>query len=211
VFPGPQAVAEKVIELVGTDAFQQHVWSSLWILLYGLVPALVLAVFVGAAVGASPIARWLFGPLVITLAAAPLVVLLPLLVTWMGLGNGPKILLVFLLGMFPAANAILVRWPKLRVAPRDVGELDDDGFPAPQRPGGRAAAIFAGLRVGLVSGVIALVIAELVSSNTGVAYFVVMSGSMFNTAEAMAAALMVMVPTAVLGVFLQAIEEQLAP
>src|SRR5262245_24780781 len=141
-FPGPQAVAEKALELVQTDAFQQHIWSSLWILVYGLVPALVIGVLIGAAVGASPVARWLLGPLVITLAAAPLVVLLPLLVTWIGLGNGPKITLVFLLGMFPAANAILVRWPKRRsAAVRDVGELDDEGFPAPARPaGGRTSA-----------------------------------------------------------------------
>jgi NitT/TauT family transport system permease protein len=78
------------------------------------------------------------------------------------------------------------------------------------RPPSRVAAIAAGLRIGVLLGVTALVVTEITGSNAGLGYFVVMSGSLFNTAEAMAAALVILVPTMAIGVFLQAIEEQLA-
>ena len=75
---------------------------------------------------------------------------------------------------------------------------------------GRTVAIIAGLRLGLLFGVSALIVAELVASNSGLGYFVAMSTSMFNTADAMAALLVMIVPTMAMGVILQAIEEQLA-
>jgi ABC-type nitrate/sulfonate/bicarbonate transport system permease component len=208
-FPGPEAVANKVMELIAAESFQQHLWASLTVLLYGLVPALLLGVVIGAAAGSSSLARWLFGPLVVTIAAAPVVALLPMLVLWLGLTMMPKIVLVFLAALFTAANTVLVRWPKRRAQ-----RGDPDGFDEPpaarERAPGRASAIFAGLRVGVLLGVSALVVAELIASNTGLGYFIAMSGAMFNTAEAMAAVLLIAVPTAAVGVFLQAIEEQLA-
>jgi NitT/TauT family transport system permease protein len=212
LFPGPAAVAEKVMELIATDTFQQHIWSSLTVLLYGLAPALVLALLIGVACGASGVARWLLGPLVITIAAAPVVALLPLLVVWFSLSMTPKIVLVFLVAMFPAANTILARWPKRRAAAADDMDPLDDTRPTSgmHRPPSRVAAIAAGLRIGVLLGVTALVVTEITGSNSGLGYFVVMSGSLFNTAEAMAAALVILVPTMAIGVFLQAIEEQLA-
>jgi NitT/TauT family transport system permease protein len=212
LFPGPAAVAEKVMELIATDTFQQHIWSSLTVLLYGLAPALVLALLIGIACGASGVARWLLGPLVITIAAAPVVALLPLLVVWFSLSMTPKIVLVFLVAMFPAANTILARWPKRHAAAADDMDPLDDTRPTSgmHRPPSRVAAIAAGLRIGVLLGVTALVVTEITGSNSGLGYFVVMSGSLFNTAEAMAAALVILVPTMAIGVFLQAIEEQLA-
>jgi NitT/TauT family transport system permease protein len=150
--------------------------------------------------------------LVITIAAAPVVALLPLLVVWFSLSMTPKIVLVFLVAMFPAANTILARWPKRRAAAADDMDPLDDTRPTSgmHRPPSRVAAIAAGLRIGVLLGVTALVVTEITGSNSGLGYFVVMSGSLFNTAEAMAAALVILVPTMAIGVFLQAIEEQLA-
>jgi len=140
------------------------------------------------------------------------VALLPLLVVWFSLSMTPKIVLVFLVAMFPAANTILARWPKRRAAASDmdVDPLDETRpLSAMHRPPSRVAAIAAGLRIGVLFGVTALVVTEITGSNSGLGYFVVMSGSLFNTAEAMAAALVILVPTMAIGVFLQAIEEQL--
>src|SRR5436190_1899533 len=182
--PGPEAVVSKVMELMEAESFQQHVWASLTVLLYGLVPALLLGIVIGAAAGSSPLARWLLGPLVVTIAAAPLVALLPMLVLWLGLTIVPKIVLVFLTALFSAANTVLVRWPKRRPQ-----RPEPDGFHEPpaarERAPGRASAIFAGLRVGVLLGVSALVVVELIASNSGLGYFIAMSGQMFSTTEAM--------------------------
>jgi ABC-type nitrate/sulfonate/bicarbonate transport system permease component len=209
MLPGPETVAAKVMEFIAADAFLQHAWASLTILMYGLLPALLIGVLLGAAAGASSAGRWLFGPLVLTIAAAPLVALLPVLTLWLGQSVASKIWLVLLAALFPAANAVMVRWPR-----HGGRRLEASGFEerATARKGtaGRAAAIFGGLRIGVIFGVSALVVAELVASNSGLGYFIAMSTSMFNTADALAALLVIIVPTTVVGVLLQAIEEQLA-
>jgi ABC-type nitrate/sulfonate/bicarbonate transport system permease component len=209
MLPGPETVAAKVIELIQADAFQQHIWASLAILIYGLLPALFVGVAIGAGAGASSAGRWLFGPLVLTIGAAPLVALLPVLTLWLGQSAASKAWLVFLAAMFPAANAVMVRWPKHHGLRMETSGFEERAA-ARQGSAGRAAAIFAGLRIGVIFGVTALVVAELVASNSGLGYFVAMSTSMFNTADAMAALLVIIVPTMVVGVLLQAIEEQLA-
>ena len=209
MLPGPEAVAAKVLEFSQADAFLQHVWASLTILAYGLVPALFIGVIIGAIAGASAAGRWLFGPLVITIGAAPLVALLPVLNLWLGHSVAEKAWIVLLVAMFPAANAVMARWPKHHRL-----RMEESGFEerAAVRQGsaGRAAAIIAGLRIGVIFGVTALVVAELVAADSGLGYFITMSRQMFNTADAMAALLVIIVPTMTVGVFLQAIEEQWA-
>ncbi|HEY7299653.1 MAG TPA: hypothetical protein VH684_17230 [Xanthobacteraceae bacterium] len=208
-FPGPIEVGNKALELLGADAFQQHAWASLGVVLYALLPGLAVGILLGAAAGGSTGARWLFGPFVIVVAAAPLVAIYPLLIMWFGAGITPKIVFVFLVTASAVANTIMARWPSYS----DLKIVEPEG-PAPvewppRRPG-RICAVMGGLRLGVVLGVAALVISELVGSNAGLGYFVELSGSLFNAAEAMAAALVILLPTIGIAVFLQAIEEQLA-
>jgi ABC-type nitrate/sulfonate/bicarbonate transport system permease component len=210
-FPGPVEVWNKALELLPADAFQQHAWASLDVVLYALLPALVVGILLGTAAGGSPAGRWLFGPFLIVVAAAPLVAILPLLIMWFGAGITPKIVFVFLVTASAVANTIMARWPIY--SHLKIVEADERPAPLewpPRRPG-RMCAVIGGLRLGVVLGVAALVIAELLgSNNAGVGYFVVTSASLFNAADAMAAALVILLPTIAIAVFLQAIEEQLA-
>jgi ABC-type nitrate/sulfonate/bicarbonate transport system permease component len=206
LFPGPEEVANKAIDLVEAEAFRQHAFASLDVALYGLLPALVLGILIGAAAG-SGAGQWLFGPFTITIATAPLVAVLPLLVLWFGAGITPKLVFVFLATVFAVANTIKVRWPRRYDIKLAAEAQEPRAWGA--RGLGRTCAVIGGLRVGFVSGVAALVTAELVGSNVGLGYFVA-SGALFNTSDAMAAALIILLPTIAVGAFLQAIEEQLA-
>src|SRR5262245_7964007 len=209
MLPGPEVVAAKVLEFITTDIFWQHIWASLTVLAYGLVPALLIGIILGAVAGASSAGRWLIGAVTLPTAAAPLVALLPILVLWLGQSFVSKVWLILLVAMFPTANAVMTRWPKsYRV------RLENSGFEeraaAKQGSAGRTLAMVAGLRLGVLFGVSALIVAELVAAKDGLGYFIAMSTSMFNTADALAALLVMAVPTVAVGVFLQAIEEQLA-
>src|SRR2546423_13110984 len=82
MLPGPEVVAARVMEFLTADAFLNHVWASLTILMYGLLPALLVGVIIGAAAGGSSAGRWLIGPLAVTDAAVPLVALMPVVVPW---------------------------------------------------------------------------------------------------------------------------------
>ena len=126
-----------------------------------------------------------------------------MLILWFGLTIAPKIVLVFLVAAFSAADTTMTLWPK-RYAGPPLRHGEETSGP------GAAHAVVAGLRLGVILGVGVLVVAELAASNTGLGYFVLMSGQMFNTTDALAAALVIILPTVGVGAFLQAIEEQLA-
>jgi len=209
LLPGPVEVANKARDLIAADAFLQHAWASLDVLLYGLLPALVLGILIGILAGGSAGGCWLFGPFAMTIAAAPLVAAFPLMLLWFGAGLVPKIVFVFLVAAFSAANTVMVRWPARYAVKIRLAEPAEPAAWEARTPG-RTCSVIAGLRVGIVLGVAALVTAELIGSNVGLGYFVSMSGSLFNTVDAMAAALIILLPTIAAGVFLQAIEEQLA-
>jgi NitT/TauT family transport system permease protein len=208
LFPGPGEVVNKALDLLAAEAFQQHAWASLDVVFYALLPALILGIVMGAAAGSSGAGRWLFGPISITIAAAPLAAVFPLLVMWFGATITPKLVFVFLVTVFAAANTIMVRWPRHHDIKLVAGEAAEPHSWGARTPG-RMCAVIAGLRLGVVSGVAALVVSELVGSDLGLGYFVV-SGALFNTTDAMAAALVILIPTIAAGAFLQAIEEQLA-
>jgi ABC-type nitrate/sulfonate/bicarbonate transport system permease component len=209
-FPGPVEVWNKALELLMADAFQQHAWASVDVLLYALLPGLVVGLILGAAAGGSGAGRWLFGPFVLVVAAAPLVAIFPLLIMWFGAGSTPKLVFVFLVAASAVANTIMARWPTYSdFKTMEPGAPPDPVEWPPRRPG-RMCAVMGGLRLGVVLGVAAVVITELIgANNTGVGNFVAMSGSLFNTADAMAAALVILLPTIAIAVFLQAIEKQL--
>src|SRR5262249_4403739 len=106
--PGLGVVIGKAIELAGSEDYARHVAESGSELLNGLGPALVIGILLGLLAGLSGAVRWLVGPFAIALAAAPLVVLLPLFVLWWGLGVAfPSIgvttqtIAVFVVSLFP--------------------------------------------------------------------------------------------------------------
>src|SRR5262249_15625028 len=70
LFPGRVEVANKARALIAADAFLQHAWASLDVLLYGLLPALVVGILIGIMAGGSAGGRWLLGPFAMTIAAA---------------------------------------------------------------------------------------------------------------------------------------------
>ena len=57
LLPGPVEVANKARDLIAADAFLQHAWASLDVLLYGLLPALLLGILIGTLAGGSGAGR----------------------------------------------------------------------------------------------------------------------------------------------------------
>jgi len=189
--PPLMAVLRKTVELAGSDDYLRHVSESSTALFLGLLPALVVGVLLGACAGLSPSLRWLLGPLAITLGGAPLIALVPIFLAWFGLTMLTKALTVFVVAAFPVMIMVMV---------------------ATGAKGGASpvCTILAGLRLGLVLGVSALVVVEFVASSRGVGYFITNSANMFDTTAMVAGIVLVAVPTTLVAALLQAIEEQVA-
>jgi len=140
-------------------------------LLYGLLPAVIGGILLGMMADASAGIRLLVGPLAITLGAAPLVALLPMFVAWWGLTIVMKAGLVGVVAGFPVMNAVMVA----------AGEKS------------RTVAILHGLRLGVVLGVSALIVAEFVAGSRGVGFVIMSSASMFDTTATLAGTVLVTV------------------
>jgi hypothetical protein len=111
--------------------------------------------------------------------------------------------------------------------PQSIAEQIDAALSAPPAPGPNAIeeepeptllerahamplAIMAGLRLGVILGLVAVIAGEMISSRSGLGAFIVMSFSTFDSAAMLAAIVVLALPTIVLVTILQAIEEQVA-
>jgi ABC-type nitrate/sulfonate/bicarbonate transport system permease component len=184
--PAMIVVVNKAVALAQSADYIRHATDSGTALLYGLLPAVIGGILLGMMADASAGMRLLVGPLAITLGAAPLVALLPMFVAWWGLTIAMKAGLVGVAAGFPVMNAVMVA----------AGEKS------------RTVAILHGLRLGVVLGVSALIVAEFVAGSRGVGYVIMSSASMFDTTTTLAGIVLVTVPTIAVAALLQAIEAQ---
>jgi ABC-type nitrate/sulfonate/bicarbonate transport system permease component len=184
--PAMTVVVAKALALAQSADYIRHASDSATALLYGLLPAVIGGILLGMMADASAGIRWLIGPLAVTLGAAPLVALLPMFVVWWGLGTAMKAGLVGVAAGFPVMNAVMVA----------AGEKS------------RTVAILHGLRLGVVLGVSALIVAEFVAGSRGVGFVIMSSASLFDTTTTLAGIVLVTVPTIAVAALLQAIEAQ---
>ncbi len=177
--PSPLAVATRFTTTLQSgfaDAtLLQHTGASLLRVLSALAFALAVGIPVGIGMGLSPLLRGLFDPIIEAYRPIPPLAYLPLVVIWFGIGEGPKILLIFL-AILPAialSTASGVRGvPVERInAARTVGAnrlqvLRDVILP------NALPEILVGARIGLSVGWSTLVAAELVAATRGLGFMI---------------------------------------
>lgn len=188
--PSLEAALSRAHQLATSDEYRDHIDASTFVLLWGLLPAIVVGILVGILAGLSAVLRWVFGPLLMTLGAAPLVVLMSMLLLWFGLGPRLTTIAVATITVFPVANAVMTSLSS--------------------RQGFIALAVVRGLRWGVVLGATALVICEMLTARTGAGTFIMNAGSQFLSTDVAAGVILVFVPVIAVAAILQAIEEQLA-
>jgi ABC-type nitrate/sulfonate/bicarbonate transport system permease component len=188
--PSLDTALNRALELATSDDYRQHIDASTFVLLRGLLPAIVGGILLGILTGSSTAFRWLLGPVVITLAAAPLIALMSLLVLWLGLGPNVTATAVAIITVFPVANAVMMSLTT--------------------RQGFVSLAVVRGLRWGVVFGATALVICEMLTARIGVGTYIMTAGAQFETTNVLAGIVLLFVPVIAVVAILQAIEEQLA-
>jgi taurine transport system permease protein len=177
--PSPLAVANRFLTTLQSgfaDAtLLQHTGASLFRVLSALAFAIVVGVPVGIGMGLSPVLRGLFDPVIEAYRPIPPLAYLPLVVIWFGIGEGPKILLIFL-AILPAialSTASGVRSvpvervnAALTVGANRLQVLRDVILP------NALPEILVGIRIGLSVGWSTLVAAELVAATRGLGFMI---------------------------------------
>ena len=183
--PAPDAVAARFLTTLSSgfaDAtLPVHAAYSVFRVLLALFAALAVAVPLGIAMGISPVLRGLFDPVIEAYRPIPPLAYLPLVVIWFGIGEGAKILLIFL-AIVPAialSTASGVRGvPAERInAALTLGATKLQVLRHVILPNA-LPEILVGARIGLSVGWSTLVAAELVAATRGLG-FMIQSASNF--------------------------------
>jgi NitT/TauT family transport system permease protein len=150
----------------------------------------------------------------VALNAIPKIAIAPLLVIWMGFGQGPKVAMVVLICFFPI---VISTATGLKSTPAEFVDLARSlaasqlqqfvkvRFPA------SLPYVFVGLKVAITLAVIGSVVGEFVGATEGLGYVIVASGQNANTSLAFAAIVLLSLLSIVLFYALVLAERLLVP
>lgn len=172
-FPTPLAVLERGIELLGNGTLQADILASLGRVLSGFVLGSAAAIPVGFLMGWYLPARGLMEPWVQFFRTIPPLAMLPLVLVLMGIGETPKIFVIFLAAFLACVistyQGVVSVDRTLINAARVLGAKDGRIFLKVVVPAS-TPFILVGMRVGLGSAWATLVAAELLAAQQGLGY-----------------------------------------
>lgn len=186
--PAPEAVAARFVAILrdgyGDAALGRHLGASLGRVFAALALAAAIGVPVGLAIGASPLGRGVFDPLLEILRPIPPLAYLPLIVIWCGIGEPSKVLVIAIAMLAPIAlsTAAGVRGAnpdRLRAA-RALGASRGQVLRHVVLPGA-LPQILIGLRIALGAGWTTLVAAELIAATEGLGFMIQSAANFLDT------------------------------
>jgi NitT/TauT family transport system permease protein len=184
IMPSPVEVGKAFIdELVNGDLLG-HLTTSLWRVIASTFLAIALAVPAGLVLGQSTRLNNIFSPVIYLVYPIPKVVLVPIILLFFGIGDLPKIVIIFLILFFQIL--VLVRdqaagfRPELIQSVRSLGAGRRALFRFVYLPAS-LPAILTALRLSVGTAVAVLYVAELFATQRGLGYYIYYNGStLFN-------------------------------
>lgn len=185
-FPGPERSFAKLIEWISTGTLWPALGSTVWRMFAGWLAACAAGVALGAAIAASPIARRLLQPTAEFLRPLPASAILPPAILVLGFSNA---MIVFVV-------AFGCVWPVLLGAMHGFGALDPRLAEVSRllnfNPWQRAwkfqlpsalPHVFAGMRVSIAIALIVTVASEMLSSQPGIGYLMLLAARAFRSTD----------------------------
>ncbi|HCD5425292.1 TPA: taurine ABC transporter permease TauC [Klebsiella aerogenes] len=217
--PSPWQVLQKLLTIAGPQGFMdatlwQHLAASLTRIAIALVLAAIVGVPVGIAMGLSPTVRGILDPLIELYRPVPPLAWLPLVIIWFGIGETPKILLIYLAIFAPVVMSTLAgvkSAQQVRVrAAQSLGASRAQVLWLVILPGA-LPEILTGLRIGLGVGWSTLVAAELIAATRGLGFMVQSAGEFLATDVLLAGIAVIAIIAFVLELGLRALQRRLTP
>ncbi|MGR6993528.1 taurine ABC transporter permease TauC [Klebsiella aerogenes] len=217
--PSPWQVLQKLLTIAGPQGFMdatlwQHLAASLTRIAIALVLAAIVGVPVGIAMGLSPTVRGILDPLIELYRPVPPLAWLPLVIIWFGIGETPKILLIYLAIFAPVVMSTLAgvksaQQVRVRTA-QSLGASRAQVLWLVILPGA-LPEILTGLRIGLGVGWSTLVAAELIAATRGLGFMVQSAGEFLATDVVLAGIAVIAIIAFVLELGLRALQRRLTP
>lgn len=188
-FSTPVRVVAAYIDLLHTGELQAALPQAMADLLVGYVLAVIVGITLGVLIGWSRTVEAVLNPYVNFALATPLVAVIPIIVIFFGIGWESRILTVFVLAMWKiVVNTAtgMKTTPKVLREMARVYHLTELQVVREVMLLNAVPSIFAGLRIGLASALIGMIIAESEISVTGLGGLILYYGTQFKTAYLLA-------------------------
>ncbi|RJP55391.1 MAG: ABC transporter permease [Anaerolineaceae bacterium] len=216
--PSPASTWERLIQLfvkpVNKMNLFGHVWASLQRVFIALACATVLGVTVGVMIGWSKTFKAIFGTLFELIRPIPPIAWLPIIIMWFGIGEFPKILIVFIGTFMPIVVNTYTGIRLVMPLHLDVARmfnasnrqlLFEVAIPSALPP------IFAGIRNATSSGWMTVLAAEMIASKAGLGFLITRGMDYFDVPLILVGMLAIGIVGALLAIITEFIERLLCP
>lgn len=212
LLPSPLAILQATLAWQGQ--LPLHIGVTLYETLAGFALAILVGIPLAILIVYSPVLQNTLYPILLAFQSVPKVAIAPVLLIWVGYGELPKILVVFLVCFFPI---IISTATGLNAVPAELLDLIRSlsatqlqtfvkiRFPAAM------PHIFVGLKVAITLAVVGAVIGEFVGSDRGLGYLILVSTSQINTALAFGAMVLLTLMSIILFYLLELLERLVVP
>jgi NitT/TauT family transport system permease protein len=190
LFPPPSQVMQSLGELVRSGTLLFDIKASLWRVLAGLVLGTLFGVVLGLLTGRMKSWAAALSPIIQVLRPLPAVAIIPLVIVWLGIGDGAKIFSISFAVFFPVwINAHIgaervpraFLWSAQLLTQSFFKKLFKVILPA------ALPFIIAGVRVGIAVAFIMVFVSELAGASVGVGYRISVSHLAYRIDDMMAA------------------------
>jgi len=210
----PSKIAAAAKELFLGGALWQDLAVSSKAFLWGFSAAVIVGIPTGVFMGWRRRAEYTLDPFFTALYASPLVALAPLLIIIFGVGLTGKVVLVFLLAVFPFifnAFAGVKSTDRLLVnVVRSFGGKENDIYWKVILPS-ILPYMVAGARIAIGRGIVGIIVGEFYAASEGIGFAISRFGDTYRLPEMFAAILVLMILAVVFTEGLRKLENVLAP
>ncbi|ENH97231.1 sulfonate/nitrate/taurine ABC transporter permease [Gracilibacillus halophilus YIM-C55.5] len=194
LLPTPTEIGVEIVQ--GWRDYHHHVLSTVHLTLVGFVIGVSVGIMVAVMLHLLPKVHQAVYPLMILSQNIPIIVLAPLLVTWFGFDDLPKLIIITLVCFFPiAVNMIdglkrtdqdLIHYMKMAGAQkRQIFTKLEFPYSLP--------SMFSGLKISATYSVMGAVISEWLGGNRGIGVYMTLASSSFRTDRVFVAIFIIMV------------------
>ena len=218
IFPTPIATWQRLVKLLHKPIMSVSIWGHIGIslkrVLLALLAATVLGISFGLVCGWIPRVKAALNPLFIALRPIPPIAWIPLIILWFGIGEFPKVLLVFIGAFFPIAQNTLSGVEMVDSMYLQVGKIYKAStwgmlkhvvFPASM------PAIVAGVKIALSSGWMVVVAAEMLASKSGLGFLIIRGQESFDIALVLVGMVLIGLIGAALSMLFSYVERWICP
>jgi NitT/TauT family transport system permease protein len=212
ILPSPMSIAQATY--AWAPRLPLHIGVTLYETLAGFALATLAGVLLSSLVIHSPFLQGTLYPILLGLQSVPKVAIAPLLLIWLGYGEVPKIVVVFLVCFFPIVVSMVTG---LSAVPSELMDLMRSLSPSRYqvfvkiRFPTAIPYLFVGLKVAVTLAVIGAVIGEFVSSERGLGYIILAATSQLNTSLGFGALVLLTLMSIGLYYGVDALERVLSP